>query len=113
VIIVDGERYSEDDLMAAIDAGAEDVVADGDSLKVVSAAQDLSAVRTALAEAGVEVESAELAMEPKAVVEVTQESDARAVMRLMDTLDDHDDVDSVHANFDIPEALLEQVEAAA
>jgi YebC/PmpR family DNA-binding regulatory protein len=113
VIIVDGGRYSEDDLIAAIDAGAEDVVADGDSLKVVSAAQDLSAVRAALAEADVEVESAELAMEPKAVVEVTQESDARAVMRLMDTLDDHDDVDSVHANFDIPEAILEEVEAAA
>jgi YebC/PmpR family DNA-binding regulatory protein len=113
VIIVDGGRYSEDDLIAAIDAGAEDVVADGDSLKVVSAAQDLSAVRAALAEADVEVESAELAMEPKAVVEVTQESDARAVMRLMDTLDDHDDVDSVHANFDIPEAVLEEVEAAA
>jgi YebC/PmpR family DNA-binding regulatory protein len=113
VIIVDGGRYSEDDLIVAIDAGAEDVVADGDSLKVVSAVQDLSAVRAALAEAGVEVESAELAMEPKAVVEVTQESDARAVMRLMDTLDDHDDVDSVHANFDIPEAILEEVEAAA
>jgi YebC/PmpR family DNA-binding regulatory protein len=113
VIIVDGQRYSEDDLIAAIDAGAEDVAADGDSLKVLSAAEDLAAIRTALAEAGVEVESAELAMEPKAVVEVSGESDARAVMRLMDALDDHDDVDSVHANFDIPEAVIEEVEAAA
>jgi len=113
VIMVDGGRYSEDDLIAAIDAGAEDVMADGDSLKVVSAAEDLAAVRTAVADAGVEIESAELAMEPKAVVDVTDESDARAVMRLMDTLDDHDDVDSVHANFDIPEAVIEAAEAAA
>jgi YebC/PmpR family DNA-binding regulatory protein len=113
VIIVDGQRYSEDDLIAAIDAGAEDVVADGDSLKVLSAAENLAAVRSALADSGVEIESAELAMEPKAVVEVTEESEARALVRLMDTLDDHDDVDSVHANFDIPEAVLEEVEAAA
>jgi YebC/PmpR family DNA-binding regulatory protein len=113
VIMVDGGRYSEDDLMPAIDAGAEDVAADGDTLKIVSAAEDLASVRSALADAGVEIESAELAMEPKAVVEVTGESDARAVMRLMDTLDDHDDIDSVHANFDIPEALIEEVEAAA
>jgi YebC/PmpR family DNA-binding regulatory protein len=113
VIMVDGGRYSEEDLIAAIDAGAEDVIVDGDSLKVVSAAEDLAAVRTALADAGVEVESAELAMEPKAVVDVTDESDARAVMRLMDTLDDHDDVDSVHANFDIPEAVIEAAEATA
>src|SRR5215208_1134331 len=113
VIMVDGGRYSEDDLIAAIDAGAEDVMADGDSLKVVSAAEDLAAVRTAVADAGVEVQSAELAMEPKAVVDVAEEADARAVMRLMDALDDHDDVDSVHANFDIPAEILEQVEAAA
>jgi len=113
VVMVDGGRYSEDDLMPAIDAGAEDVAADGDSLKVLSAAEDLAAVRSALADAGVEVQSAELAMEPKAVVDVAEESDARAVMRLMDALDDHDDVDSVHANFDIPAEILEQVEAAA
>jgi YebC/PmpR family DNA-binding regulatory protein len=113
VIMVDGGRYSEEDLIAAIDAGAEDVIADGDSLKVVSAAEDLAHVGTALADAGVEVESAELAMEPKAVVEVSDEADARAVMRLMDTLDDHDDVDSVHANFDIPEAVIEAAESTA
>ena len=113
VVLVDGGRYSEDDLIVAIDAGAEDVVADGDSLKVLSAAEDLSAVRSALADGGVEVQSAELTMEPKAVVDVAEEGDARAVMRLMDALDDHEDVDSVHANFDIPAEILEQVEAAA
>jgi transcriptional/translational regulatory protein YebC/TACO1 len=52
-------------------------------------------------------------MEPQAVVEVASESEARQLVRLMDTLDDHDDVEGVHANFDIPEALLEEVEAAA
>ncbi len=61
-------RYSEDDLIAAIDAGAEDVSAEGDSLKVVSAAEVLAAVREALEEAGVQIESAELTMEPKSVV---------------------------------------------
>jgi len=112
-IMVDGTRYSEDDLLVAIDAGAEDVSADGDELRVLTAAEDLAAVRGVLADAGVEVTSAELSMEPSAVVEVAAEAEARALMRLMDSLDEHDDVDSVNANFDIPEALLEEAEAAA
>ena len=107
VILVDAGRYSEEDLLVAIDAGAEDVTADGDALKVLSEPQDLSAVRAALGESGVEVASSELVMEPKTTVDVESESDARAVMRLMDAFDDHDDVDGVHANFDIPESLLE------
>ena len=84
---------------------------DGDVLKVTAEPADLTAVREALEEAGVEIESAELAMEPSAVVEIDEESEARALMRLMESLDDHDDVEAVHANFDIPEALLEQVAA--
>jgi len=112
-ITVDALRHSEDDLLVAIDAGAEDVSADGDQLRVLTPAEDLAAVRSALAEAGVEVASAELAMEPGAVVEVTDEAEARALMRLMDALDEHDDVDSVHANFDIPETVIEEAEAAA
>ena len=68
-------------------------------------------MRAALEGDGVEVESAELAMEPNAVVEIDEESEARALVRLMEALDDHDDVEAVHANFDIPEALLEQVAA--
>ena len=59
---------------------------------------------------GVEIESAELTMEPKNVVEVG-ETDARAVMRLMEALDDHDDVEAVHANFDIPADVLEEIAA--
>jgi YebC/PmpR family DNA-binding regulatory protein len=111
VILLDGERYGEEDLMPAIDAGAEDVSEDGDLLKITTAASDLTAVRSALESAGVEVQSAELSMEPKSTVEVG-ESDAPALLRLMDVLEDQDDVDSVHANFDVPEEVLERVAAA-
>jgi YebC/PmpR family DNA-binding regulatory protein len=111
VIVVDGDRYSEEDLLGAIDAGAEDVAPDGNVLKITTAPGDLSSVRTALEGDGVEVESAELAMEPNAVVEISEESEARALVRLIEALEDHDDVEAVHANFDIPEALLEQVAA--
>jgi YebC/PmpR family DNA-binding regulatory protein len=110
VVLVDADRYSEDDLMPAIDAGAEDVSEDGDLLKVVSAPASLSAVRAALEAAGVEIESSELTMEPRSTVEVG-EGDARPLMRLMEALDEQDDVDAVHANFDIPAEVLEQVAA--
>jgi transcriptional/translational regulatory protein YebC/TACO1 len=110
VAMVDADRYSEDDLIAAIDAGAEDVSREGGSLKVVCAAEDLAAVRDALESSAVDVESAELTMEPKNVVEATG-SDAAAVMRLMDALDEHDDVEAVHANFDIPAEVLEEIAA--
>ena len=111
VVIVDGDRYGEDDLMTAIDAGAEDVAAEDDALKVTSEPAGLTAVREALEASGVDVESAELAMEPKSVVEVTDPAEARRLVRLIDALDDHDDVDDVHANFDIPAELLEEAEA--
>jgi YebC/PmpR family DNA-binding regulatory protein len=110
VVMVDADRYTEDDLIPAIDAGAEDVAREGDSLKVVSAAEDLATVRRALEAAGVDIESAQLTMEPKNVVEVGG-TDARAVMRLMEALDDHDDVEAVHANFDIPADVLEEIAA--
>jgi YebC/PmpR family DNA-binding regulatory protein len=113
VVLVPAERYSEDDLMPAIDAGAEDVSEDGDSLKAVSAAEDLAAVRGALEEAGVDIESAEISMEPRNVVEVAVPEEARRLLRLMDALDEHDDVDAVHANFDVPAELMEEIEAAA
>ncbi len=110
VVMVDAERYSEDDLIVAIDAGAEDVRADGDSLKVVCAAEDLAAVREALEAAGIAIESAELTMEPKTVVEVGA-TDGASLLRLMNALDEHDDIEAVHANFDLPADLLEQAMA--
>jgi YebC/PmpR family DNA-binding regulatory protein len=110
VVLVDADRYGEDDLMPAIDAGADDVGRDGDLLKVVCAAGDLARVREALEGSGVDVESAELSMEPKSVVEVTGEEASR-LMRLMEALDEQDDVDAVHANFDIPAEVLEHAAA--
>ena len=70
VLVVDGDRYGEDDLIVAIDAGAEDVREDGDQLRVISEPADLAAVREALEAAGVEIQSAELTMEPNSTVEV-------------------------------------------
>ena len=110
VVVVDADRYGEDDLIAAIDAGAEDVREDGDRLRVLCDPHDLSAVREALAEAGVEVESAAIATEPKSTVEV-KGHDAERLLKLLDALDDQDDVDEVYANFDIPEDVLEQLAA--
>jgi YebC/PmpR family DNA-binding regulatory protein len=110
VIVVDGDRYSEDDLLAAIDAGADDVAPDGDLLKVTSDPADLAGVREALGASGVEVESAELAMEPKSVVEV-EEGEAKRLLALVEALDELDDVEAVHANFDIPDELLEEAAA--
>jgi YebC/PmpR family DNA-binding regulatory protein len=110
VIVVDGGRYGEDDLIAAIDAGADDVEADGDILKVISDPGALGAVREALESAGVEVQSSDLAMEPRSTVEV-DESAAPALLRLLDALEEHDDVNEVHANFDIPEEVLEKAAA--
>jgi YebC/PmpR family DNA-binding regulatory protein len=107
VILLDGERYGEDAELAAIDAGAEDVSEDDDVLKVTTAAGDLTTVREALEGEGIEVESSELSMEPQSTVEVG-EGEALSLLRLMDSLEDHDDVDSVHANFDIPEEILER-----
>jgi len=109
-IAVDGGRCDEDDLMAAIDAGAEDVREDDGRLTVICDPGDLTAVREALQAAGVEVESAGIATEPKSTVEV-KGHDAERLLKLLDALDDQDDVDEVFANFDIPEEVLEKLAA--
>jgi YebC/PmpR family DNA-binding regulatory protein len=110
VIVVDGNRYGEDDLIAAIDAGAEDVQQDGDLLKVICDPSDLSAIRRALERAGVEPESSDLAMEPKSTVQIGA-GEAGSLLRLLDALDDQDDVNEVHANFDMPAEVMEQAAA--
>src|SRR5215208_8037589 len=108
VVVVDAERYSEDDLMVAIDAGAEDIGADDDMFEITCEPSDLRAVRAALDAAGVEVESAEVAQVPKTRVELDEDGATR-LMRLIDALDDLDDVDAVHANFDVDAEVLERV----
>jgi len=109
-IVVDGSRYGEDDLIGAIDAGAEDVREDGEQLRVLSDPGDLTAVREALEASGVEIESAGLATEPKSTIEV-KGHDAERLLKLLDALDEQDDVDEVFANFDIPEDVLEKLAA--
>ena len=108
LILVDGERYSEDDLMPAIEAGAEDIAEDEGVFEILTEPGALTAVRAALEQAGVEVQSSEVAWLPKARVPVA-EDDAAKVLRLIDALEDNDDVDAVHANFDIDAEVLERV----
>ena len=106
-IVVDGEKYAEDDVMAAaIDAGAEDVVQDGDQFQVLTEPADFAAVRGAIVAAGIEFVQAELTMIPKNTV-MLEENDARKTMKIVDALEDSDDVQEVYANFDIPEDVLE------
>ena len=107
-IVIDGSRYSEDQLMVAIEAGAEDISADEDVFEVVTEPADFSAVRQALEDAGVEMESAEMVYRPSSLVPI-DESQAGKLMRLIELLEDNDDVGAVHANFDIASEVLERV----
>jgi len=111
LVVIDGQRYSEDDLMVAIEAGAEDIAIDDDVFEVITDPADFMAVRKALEDAGIEVETAEIQQRPKTQVEVDVDT-ATKLMRLIDGLEDNDDVDAVHANFDAPAEVLEQVAAA-
>jgi YebC/PmpR family DNA-binding regulatory protein len=108
VIVVDANRYTEDDLLVAIEAGAEDITVDDDVFEVLTAPGDLAAVRTALDDAGVEFESAEVTQQPKTRVALDEET-AGKLLRLIDALEDNDDVGEVHANFDVDAEVLERV----
>ena len=110
VVLVPADGVDEDDLMlAAAEGGADDVSLDGSSYEVVSPPENLGSVREALESAGYRVENAELTMVPKTTVQVADESDAKKVLRLVDQLEENDDVQDVFANFDIPESVLEAV----
>jgi YebC/PmpR family DNA-binding regulatory protein len=112
VVLVPADGVDEDELMlAAADGGADDVTLDGSSFEVVAAPENLAAVREAVETAGFAVESAQVTMLPKTTVSIDEEGAARKIVRLMDTLEDNDDVQDVYANFDIPERVLETVEA--
>ena len=110
VLAVDGARYGEDDLIAAIDAGAEDVREEGDLLRVLCEPASLGAVREALESAGVEIQSSDVTMEPKSTVGV-KGNEAKSLLGLIEALEDDDDVNEVHANFDIPDEVLQQLVA--
>ncbi len=107
VIYVDAGAFSEDEvMMAAIDAGAEDVVAEGDSIEIRTDPGQFMAVREGLETAGIGFTSAELTMIPKTTIAL-DEADARKTLRLLDALEDHDDIQEVFANFDIPDHIME------
>src|SRR5919206_556094 len=108
VVLVPADGTDEDELMlAAAEGGADDVSLDGSSYQVLSAAEELATVREAVESAGFEIESAELTMLPKTTVAVEDESEAKKILRLIDQLEENDDVQEVYANFDIPERVLE------
>jgi transcriptional/translational regulatory protein YebC/TACO1 len=105
---VDATRYGEDDLLVAVEAGAEDIVTDEDVLEVYTAPSDLSAVRIAIEGAGVEIEGAEVIQRPSVRVEL-DEAQATRLFRLIEALEDDDDVAAVHANFEVSDEILEKV----
>src|SRR6476620_4194633 len=106
VVVVDAAGVDEEELLLV---GADGVAEDGSTFQVTSAPEQLSAVRGAIEAAGIPVESAELQLLPKTTVAVEDEAKARQVMRLIDALEENDDVQDVYANFDIPEQVLEAV----
>jgi YebC/PmpR family DNA-binding regulatory protein len=110
VILVDSDRFDEDEVMlAAADGGADDIEREGSSFRVTCAPEALSAVRQALEDAGIDVDSAELTMVPKTSVNLDDENSAKKTLRLIDALEESDDVQEVYANFDIPEQVMEAV----
>ena len=108
VIVVDANRYSEDDLLPAIEAGAQDISVDDDVFEVITEPAGLAAVRAALEQVGMEMESAELTQRPKTTVPV-EEDLAPRLFRLIDALEENDDVNAVHANFDVSADVLARV----
>jgi YebC/PmpR family DNA-binding regulatory protein len=110
VVLVDAEGVDEDELtLAAAEGGADDVELDGSTFQITSAPESLSGVREAVEAAGLAVENAELTMVPKTTVEVGEENTAKKILRLIDALEENDDVQDVYSNFDIPERVLETV----
>ena len=107
VVLVPGSVDEDELTLAAAEGGAEDVSLDGSSFQVTASPESLTAVREAIEAAGLPVDSAELTMVPKTTVEVEEETVARKVLRLVDALEENDDVQDVYANFDIPERMLE------
>ena len=108
VIVVDAEGVDEEELMdLAIEAGAEDVVEDETTFQILTTPEDFSEVVESLEKSGITTVEASISMVPKNTVEVGEEKPARSLIKLLDNLEDHDDVQKVHANFDIPEEIME------
>lgn len=109
VVLVDGTLDEDTVMAAALEAGADDVERDGDSWRVLCEPSQVWDARDALGAAGVAVQAAESTMVASTVIEVADPDDARNILRIMDALEDNDDVQDVYANFDIDESLMQEV----
>lgn len=108
LIIVDKDKANEDELMMmALEAGAEDMKSGDDSFEITTAPEDFESVRSALQEAEIEMILAEISMIPQTTVKLDG-NEALKLMKIMESLEEHDDVQSVYANFDIPDEIIEQ-----
>ena len=111
VVLADRATDEDELMLLALDAGAEDIADDGEVWRITTPPGELHTVRAALEEGGVAVSSSELTMQPNATIAVEESDVAKRVLRLIDALDDNDDVQDVYANFDISDELLEAIEA--
>jgi len=112
LIQIPGDKTDEDAvMMATMDAGAEDIRVEGDTIEVLCQPADLPQVREAVSAAGIEYASAEVTMLPKSTVKIEESKEANQILRLLDALDDNDDVQQVYANFDIPDELMQDAAA--
>lgn len=111
-VIILSKSIDEDDIMmAALDAGAEDLVDEGDTWRLTCAPGDLHDVREALVAAGIEFDSADVAMLATSTVAIETADAAKAVLRVIDALEDNDDVQDVYSNFDIDDSILSTIDA--
>jgi YebC/PmpR family DNA-binding regulatory protein len=109
VVLADGSLDEDTVMSAALEAGAEDIERDGDSWRVLTDSSVVYDVKDALEAAGIDVQSAESTMVSSTTIEVTDIEDAKQILRIMDMLEDNDDVQDVYANFDIDDALMQEL----
>lgn len=111
-VIITEDGVTEDDvMMAALDAGADDIVAEGDAWRIMTDASDVFNVKEQIEEAGIATISADSPMVAENLVPVTESKDAKAILRIMEALEDNDDVQDVFSNFDISDELMEEAAA--
>jgi YebC/PmpR family DNA-binding regulatory protein len=110
VVIIPATVEEDDVMLAALDAGLEDLVAEGDTWKLTCGPSDLPAVRQALEDAGITIESADTTMVSSTEISLDSPEAAKSVLRVIDAIEDNDDVQDVYANFDIPDEIMAAVE---
>ena len=110
VVLVPGTLDEDAVMTAALEAGADDIERDGDSWKVLTDPSVVYDVKETLESAGIEVQSAESTMVSSTTIEVSDVNDAKQILRIMDMLEDNDDVQDVYANFDIDESIMQGID---